>query len=176
MFQLNELGNKNLLQLLQFFSMNPTQDFSYTSIRKKTKLAKATLAKWLSFLSSSNLIKMKRVGTTKLYSLNRDAIIIKYFKILNNIASLKILEETARKFDCDIYLYGSLSRGEDVENSDVDLLVIGEANEPDIVKEIKSKINRETKIQIFSRMEWSQLERRDRAFYERVERDKIKLN
>ena len=85
-------------------------------------------------------------------------------------------EETARKFDCDIYLYGSLSRGEDVENSDVDLLVIGEANEPDIVKEIKSKINRETKIQIFSRMEWSQLERRDRAFYERVERDKIKLN
>lgn len=176
MFQINELGKKSLLELLLFFSRNPAQDFSYTSVRKKTKLAKATLTKWLKFLLNNNFIKMEKIGTTKLYSLNKDSIIIKYFKILDNIATLKILEETANKFNCDIYLYGSLSRGEDVENSDVDLLVIGEVNEQDLIKEIKGKIKRETRIQIFSKIEWSQMERKDRAFYERVERDKIKLN
>ena len=82
------------------------------------------------------------------------------------------------KHNVNVYLYGSAARGEDVESSDIDLLLIGKLDKSTIVKElnkISKKIKKEIKFQIFSRQEWSLMARNDPAFYERVEKDKVKL-
>mgnify|MGYP001587791579 FL=1 len=50
MVQLVELGNRALLEVLVFFARNPSTKISYTDLRKKTKIAKATLTKHLNFL------------------------------------------------------------------------------------------------------------------------------
>lgn len=178
MVQLIELGNRNLLELLRFFIRNPSNKISYTNLRKKTKIAKATLTKHLSFLLKEEIIKVERIGLNKIYQLNKENYTVKHLKILDNLLQLSDLIGLGKKYSIEIYLYGSASRGEDIEESDIDLMLIGKIKKEDILAEIKKislKINREIKIVIFTQLEWSQISRKDAPFYERVEKDKIRL-
>lgn len=178
MVQIIDLGNKALLEVLVFFARNPTTKISYTDLRKKTKIAKATLTKHLNFLLKEDFIRVEKIGLSKLYQLNKENCSVKQIKILNNLLSLKGIKQLEKKYNIEIFLYGSAARGEDTENSDIDLLVIGKTRKeqifPDINK-ISKDVGREIKIVIFSPLEWSQLARKDAPFYERVEKDKIRM-
>ncbi len=90
--------------------------------------------------------------------------------------------ETGNRFPCAIYLFGSCARGEDTEQSDIDLLVIAEEEHQVILaalenqkKKIKGLKHLRLSIHCFRSLEWAQMARKDAAFYERVERDKIQI-
>lgn len=172
------LGNKNIVKIISFFIKNPTGEFSQTNIMKKIKIAKATLIKWLRLLTDEKILLMKRIGATNLYRLNNSSTFVKYLKILFTLSGLEPLKELSKKYNIALYIYGSCARGENVEKSDIDLLIIGKADKGSIINDVKGtseKINREIKPQIFSKQEWSLMARKDPAFYERVEKDKVQL-
>ena len=123
-------------------------------------------------------IKVKRIGVTKLYSLNRDSPVNVQLKILDNIISLAKITDIGRKYNVKIYLYGSAARGEDNEESDIDILLIGKIKKEQIINEINrisESIGRGIKIAVFTPLEWSRTARNDKPFYERVEKDKKEL-
>lgn len=166
-------GNRSLAKLLDFFLLND-KEYSQTQIIKKTNLSKATAIKWLSKLEKERLIKSTRIGTTKLLIINKSNVITKQLKILKTLSDITSLIIK----DAKIYLYGSAARGENDPNSDIDLLIIGKIKQEDIIKDIidlSNKIKKEIKFEIFSFQEWSQMARKDPAFYERVEKDKIEI-
>lgn len=179
MVQLNELGNRALLEILTYFIRNPTTKISYSNLRKKVKTAKATLTKHINFLLKEDFIKIEKIGLNKIYELNRENYIVKQLKILDNLLNLGEMVALGKDYGVEIYLYGSASRGEDAENSDVDILIIGRASKeylyPEVSK-ISKRSGREIKFKIFTQLEWSQLSRKDAPFYERVEKDKIRLS
>jgi len=178
MVQLIDLGNKAMLKVLVFFARNPNVKISHADLRKKAKTAKATLTKHLNFLLKEDFIKVEKIGLSKLYQLNKENCIVKQFKVLDNLLSLKGIKELEKKYNIEIFLYGSTARGEDTENSDIDLLILGNINKEQILPEIKNilkSVGREIKIVIFNPLEWSQVARNDAPFYERVEKDKIRL-
>ena len=112
--QINELfGNKKLVKLLIFLVENSSKELSYTFIRKKTKLAKATLTKWLNYLLKINFIFVRSVGTTKLYKLNKENYLIKQLKIMINLNKLSFFVNLSRRYNFEAYLFGSAARGED---------------------------------------------------------------
>lgn len=170
-------GERSAVKILLFFLRNPSEEFSQKQLLKKIIMAKATLIKQLRLLLEEDTVKEKIIGRSKLYSLNTANLIIKQLKILSNILSLKGIVEIGEKHNATIYLYGSCARGEDTENSDVDILVIGRVKKEDLLKDIKTlPEKRNIKIEVFSPAEWSSMAKKDKAFYERVEKDKIKLN
>lgn len=177
MVKLNELlGNKNLINILDFI-IESDYEMSQTKIKNKLKISKVTLIKWLNFLEKNNFVKTRTEGVSKLYTLNKKNTIIKQYKILKNIINLKFLNNLTKN-NIKIYLYGSSARGEDTKNSDIDLLIIGNIKRQDIIEEINKlskKLNKNITLQIFNNLEWVNLERKDKAFYERVEKDKIEL-
>lgn len=178
MVQLIELGNKTLLKTLSFFLRNPTKKFSYTATRKTLKIAKASLTKYLKLLLKAEFIKVEVIGLNKIYELSKENVIVKQLKILNSLLALSDIKALCDKYEIEIYLYGSTARGEDAESSDIDLLVIGKINKEQIssdIAEISKKVGSEIKFNIFSPLEWSQMSRKDAAFYERVEKDKIRV-
>jgi predicted nucleotidyltransferase len=179
MVQLIELvGNRNLVKIIVFFIKNPSIELSQTETIRKIKIAKATLIKWINFLLNKDIVNVKKIGNLKIYKLNRDNIIVKYLKILDNITELEKLKDLAIKYDLNIFLYGSAARGEDNEDSDIDILIIGKIKKEKIIgniSNISKKINKTIKFQIFSPLEWSKISKMDKAFYERVEKDKIQL-
>lgn len=172
------LGKKNVSKLLVFFLRHPTLQIHQHELKSRTKLAKVTLIKWLRFLIKQDILKFIKFGRTKVYSLNRENKIVKQLKMLDNILILSDIKNLTLKFNVKSYLYGSAARGEDVEDSDIDILIIGKIKKENIIrgiKKISGKIKRQIKIEVFSPLEWSQMAKKDPAFYERVEKDKIEL-
>lgn len=172
------LGNKSIIKLLDFFIHNSSKEFSQIKVREKTKLTKATLTKWLKYLEKNEIINVKIIGVTKLYKLNDSNLIVKQLKILNTLILLNGIELLKEKYKIKIYLYGSSARGENINTSDIDLLVIGNINRDTIIRDINkiaNRINKTITIQIFNHMDWINMNKKDNAFYERVEKDKIEL-
>jgi predicted nucleotidyltransferase len=168
-------GERNFIRLLFFFLERPTTEISQKDIKVKLKLTKTTLIKWLKLLEKKELI-IKKQKFPKKYILNRDNNVVKHLKSLNNILKLEQLKEISKKYDVNIYLYGSSARGEDVEGSDIDLLIIGRIKKEAIIQDINcisEKIKRRMSVNIFSPLEWSAMAEKDKAYYERVEKDKL---
>ncbi len=174
MVQLSELMNKSLLVLL-FLANNP-KNYTYTQLRKETRLAKATLSKFLLKLQQNNLVMLTKIGKNKLYQINKENYLVKQLKILDSLARLSFLPSLSKKHSCEFYLFGSAARGEDSAESDYDLLVIGRIKKDEIIADIDKQVRRlkrEIKLQIFTAAEWALMKNKDPAFYERVEKDKI---
>lgn len=170
-------GNKSLLKVLLFFIRNPSAKISQTELKNKARLTRTTLIWCARSLVSNRLVVEQKIGTTKLYSLNTKNTIVKQLKRLDTLLQLDV-EKIKERIEGEIYLYGSAARGEDVEKSDIDLIIIGNAKKVQLIEEIETisgKIGKNVKIQIFSYSEWSAFARKDPAFYERVEKDKVLL-
>lgn len=166
-------GNRSLARLIEFFLLND-KEYAQKNIIKKTNLSKATAIKWLNKLEKDKLIQSKKVGVTKLLRVNKNNQIIKQLKILKTLSELISLNVKNVKS----YLYGSAARGENDSKSDIDLLILGKIKKEDIIKDIRDlskKIKKEIKVEIFTAQEWSQMARKDAAFYERIEKDKIEV-
>jgi predicted nucleotidyltransferase len=176
--QLNEiLGNKKVINILDFFIDNGPIEISQSGIIIKTNIAKATAVKWLSFLVMNKFLLCKKIGTTNLYKLNYENIVIKQFKIIKTIIQLQALN-TLKVKNIEIYLYGSASRGENNKESDIDLLIIGKIQRNEIVDaldKLSKRIKRKINFNIFNNLEWSKMQKKDKAYYERVEKDKVKI-
>ena len=94
------------------------------------------------------------------------------------MASLDFLLALSKKHGFEAYLYGSAARGEEVEESDLDIIIIGKVKKEELLPEIQRQsalLKKEIRIRIFTPLEWAQLSDNDKAFYERVEKDKILL-
>ncbi|MBN2422176.1 nucleotidyltransferase domain-containing protein [Candidatus Woesearchaeota archaeon] len=170
-------GNKKLISIIAFFIEIPSIEITQSELIKKTKLSKATAIKWTNYLIKNNYLLLKKVSNLKLLKLNNDNIIIKELKKINILLKINFIEKYINK-DIEIYLYGSCARGEYKELSDIDLLIIGKIKKHELIDQIDkiSKIvNRKVNFKIFTPLEWSKLSKQDRAFYERVEKDKLQI-
>jgi predicted nucleotidyltransferase len=172
------ISNKSAAKILIFFLRHQTIQINLSEIIKKTGLAKGTALKWLDILIKNKALKFIKFGRTKVYSLNRENEGIKQLKKMDTLSLISEIKDLAAKNNLKAYLYGSAARGEDVEDSDIDILIIGKIKKEEIINEIKKiseKIRKKIKIEIFTEQGWSEMARKDPAFYERVEKDKIEL-
>ncbi|HZX45227.1 MAG TPA: nucleotidyltransferase domain-containing protein [Candidatus Nanoarchaeia archaeon] len=172
------IGNNKVLKIISFFFSNQTREFSQTELLAKIKIAKATMIKCLKLMQEEKIISMKKIGVTNLYKLNNENTIVKHLKILFSLSELEPIKELSEKHNSKIYLYGSAARGENIESSDIDILVIGAPDKSSLMSDIiniSKKLDKEIRVQVSSNQEWSLMARKDPAFYERVEKDKVLL-
>lgn len=172
--------NKTEFKLLEVFLKNPTKEFYETEVRKMSGLSLGSANKHMKELTKENLVLFNRKGKMNFYKLNRDSQTVKQIKKTYSLTSdlVRELAVAAKKLNTKMYLFGSVARGEDIEDSDWDLLMIGDNNINSVEREIgkiKKKFDVQIKYLTFSQSEWIKMAKKDPAFYERVERDKIEL-
>src|SRR3989338_2238253 len=188
--------NENLSKIIEFFLQNPSVELNQTELGRKLKMSKMTIIKWLSFLAKKEIINIKKMEVSNLCSLNKGKPLVKQLKILNNLMDVEELEDKFRDLSVNIqiYMYGSAARGEDLEDRDVNRLEVSDylnsggravskkrprevAGDRIIseIGELSKKIRREIKPVFFTSSEWINMEKNDKAFYERVEKDKIEI-
>ena len=166
--------------LLEFFLENPTGNFYESEARKRAGVSLGAANKYLKKLSRESILLRERKGRMNFYRLNRDLPLIKQLKITHSLSLPQIsrLRDIGKKLGLGIYIYGSAARGEDAEDSDLDILLIGNAKLAEIEKsisEIRKKSKKRIKLSIFTRVEWARMKKADPAFYERVEKDKKEI-
>lgn len=167
------LGNKKLVMILTYLIDN--KDVIQRELIEKRKISKATAVKWNKYLIKNNLIQKKKIGQTSILNLNHDNIVIKELKKTKILLEL----EDLKKIKAEVYLYGSCARGDYHKDSDIDILIIGNLKRNQIIRDIENlskRLKRSINFKIFTHLEWSKMYTKDKVFYERVEKDKVRLS
>lgn len=141
-------------------------------IQKTTTLSKAAVHFVLNKLFKLGLIEKDQKGKTYLYRIRSSypvISIVKQFKILNNLITCLPLVRKLMLVSQKVILFGSASRGEDLQKSDIDLLVVTHDT-----KEVKGLAEKEflgRKVQIITKtpVAFAELEKKDPIFFREVE-------
>lgn len=147
------LQNSNILESAEVFFREPTKSHYLIEISKKSKLAHTSVKKNLKKLKELGLIKkqVEKRGKRNFpyYKANLDNYYYKIFKKIYNILSLHnsglIRYVVDQIMPRNIILFGSYSRGEDTESSDIDLFIETKNQKINLIK-FEKLLNR--KIQI----------------------------
>ena len=165
------LSKKSISKVIRYFLEHPTTKIHAQKLMNEMKISKKSMLDGLHEAVKAGILETEEIGRTKRYSLKRTGAIARQLKILYSID--RILPLLKGMEEVEVYLYGSAARGEDTEKSDIDLLIIGEKPS----REVIGKLGREEKLKsvYFTHEEYSQLARKDKPFYERIEKDRIRL-
>lgn len=138
----------NKLKILEVFFDNPLEKFHLREISRKTNIAVTSVKKYLGELLEEGLIIRIEKGIYPSFKSSRedDNGKFRFYKKLNMIERiessglLNYLED--KTYPESIVLFGSSSRGEDIENSDIDLFIESTEKKLDLSK-FEKKLNRE---------------------------------
>ena len=135
------------LKVLEVFFIEPTTTHFIKEIGKKINLAPTSVRNHIKDLFAKNLIKKKKAKPFDGFIANRENEEFIFYKRVYNLYSLKELSKflTSSFWPKLIVVFGSYARGEDIEESDIDILIISktkkEINLEKFEKKLKKKIN-----------------------------------
>ena len=135
------------LKVLEVFFQEPTSIQFIKSISRKINLAPTSVKNHVNQLIIDKLIIPKESIPFNGFIANRDNEKFIHYKRSYNLFSLFELNQfiISELYPKKIILFGSYSIGEDVESSDIDLIIISKANKEfkldKFEKELKRKIN-----------------------------------
>ncbi len=138
-------------QLKEYFFLNPTSKLRVRQIERELKLPLPSIIRYVKELVKEEILQILDVSGVKFYTSNRSSFSYLLEKKLFNLKTIYrsgLLGELITKSNnATIVLFGSYSRGEDIETSDIDLY-IEDTNilEKEFLK-FEKKLNR--KIQLF---------------------------
>jgi predicted nucleotidyltransferase len=147
------LKKDNITKVLEVFFDDPLPEgigFQLREISRGIKLAPKSVKRYLKQLEREDLIlkKKHRVHSYPVYYANRDNDYFKFLKRQNILLRIKesgLLGYLGEKCMPDsIILFGSVSKGEDVKGSDVDLFLQCKEKKVDLMKyekQLKRKVN-----------------------------------
>ena len=144
------IKKNNKTRILNFFLDKPTYAFSLRELERLSKLGLPSVKNYVLELEKEDLVKIKIIQRFKLHIANRDNKRFKRLKTSYNIEKLYdsgLIDYLNKELSLPtIILFGSVAKGEDVENSDIDLYIETPEKQLDI-----SKFEREIgkNIQIF---------------------------
>lgn len=144
------LKRSSRLKVLNIFFDSPTKEFQIRQISRKIRLAPTSVKKYLNEFVKERLALKINKGIYASYMANREDENFRLYKKINAVISISssgLLEYLIKKTMPDsIILFGSASRGEDIETSDIDIFI--QAEEADLnLKKFEKRLKR--KITIF---------------------------
>ena len=117
----------NRYKILQEFFDSPRRDFHIREICRLTKISQPSVIQHLKELLQENLILKEKKSLYPTFKANRENKLFKINKKFNIILRLKKTGLIDYIYDSclpnSIILFGSASKGEDIEESDIDLFV-----------------------------------------------------
>ncbi|MBI2109607.1 nucleotidyltransferase domain-containing protein [Candidatus Woesearchaeota archaeon] len=127
------------------FARNPSKSYQIRELSRIIKLAPTSIKIHLRKLEENNLIKKEKVGVYDAYKVNFNNEDFRFYKKISNLINLKesgIIKELEAKFTPDvILLFGSYAKGEDTENSDIDIFLLAKEKKLDLSK-YEKQLNR----------------------------------
>ena len=127
----NALFSKVQQRVLALIFGHPERSFYASEIVRNVRSGTGAVERELSRLKSSGLVSVERIGNQKHYRANAASPIFAELKSLvrKTIALGEPLKEALEPLSDRIdaaFIYGSVAKGTDTSNSDIDLMVIGD--------------------------------------------------
>ena len=146
------LEKYNRYTLLKLFLDSPTDSFRLREIARLTKISPPSVMSYLKEFEKEGLIKKQTKRDVPFYTAMRDSanfILYKKISILFELNKSGLVDYLWDGLSPEaIVLYGSFAKGESIENSDVDLFILGKEKNVGI-SEFEKKLNK--RIHLFSK-------------------------
>jgi predicted nucleotidyltransferase len=137
-------------RIKEYFFLNPTKQTWVRQLERELGIPIPSAIRYANELKEEGFIQLKRVANANILSANRASRLFLHEKTLFNIKrifSCGLIDFVAKEFDSPpIVLFGSYSKGEDIETSDIDLYIETHL-EVDIPSRFEENLQR--KLQIF---------------------------
>lgn len=142
-------------KVLEMFFKKPLTIHFIREISREIDLATTSVKNIIKVLLEEKLIIVKKSKPFDGYIANRDNAKFLYYKRVNNLHSLfelknKIIEEL---YPEAIVLFGSYSKGEDVETSDIDLLIISKVKKEIKLNKFEDELKRKINLMIVKNLD-----------------------
>lgn len=158
-----EIKSKLERKLLSYFLLNIEEKLYLHEIARKLDVNPANLDKKLKQLESKQLFKSEFQGNQKYYYINKKFPLLKeYRSIINKTEGIEIILKNALQNISgvkEVYIFGSYAKDSFDISSDIDLLIIGDADPLKLSKkiaEIEREMNREINIVQMSEKEYAE--------------------
>ena len=166
--------SKNCQKIIIFLGSYPEREFFSKEIAGKLDISLGGTHNTLKYLVKEKIIEVEQRGNMKFYRINDKNPIVKQLKTTAVIEKLLPLINKIKNTCEEIILFGSASRGEQTQNSDIDLFVL--THTPEDAKKNISKYQKKIPVKpiIKTPNQWSELEIKEPEFYKEVKQG-IKL-
>jgi predicted nucleotidyltransferase len=142
-------GIKNKIK--EFFFLNPTAKLRVRQIERKVKVPLPSVIRYTKELEKEEILKSSIIANIKVYSADRNSKTFLLEKKLFNIRELfysGLIDFLVKELsNPTIVMFGSYSKGEDIERSDIDLFIETPSKKKIDLKRFEEKLGR--RIQIF---------------------------
>ncbi|AFC99012.1 putative nucleotidyltransferase [Methanocella conradii HZ254] len=172
------IASDGCIQLLKPFLYKPGIEMYQSEVIRVTRIPKTRAIRLLNSLSGYGLLNEKVKAGSKFYSISEGNPVLKQLKILIILSKLYELVRDFSDKNIEIYLFGSAARGEDTENSDIDLLIIADTDKSvlnELIERLKTNMEREVNPIVYTPIGYANLYNTEKAFYESIERYKIRV-
>ncbi len=173
--------NQTSTKILALFTTNYKTSRYLREIARETHVDVKAISIQLNRLEKTNILTSIQKGKNKEYRLNLNNYLTQYYLVLaecfltieyldNNFEVKKLVSETADNLGKTALLFGSFAKGNMTQESDMDILIIGDSK-PDlsVFKEIGNLLSREINIKYVSEKQFSNgLENNDPLIMEAV--------
>lgn len=169
------LLNTSAAKILSFLTLHKDASFYDKEFSEKTGVSRGMANKLLNQFLKAGLVERERRGRMWFYFLS-DTPLFKHFRIFENMVELSDLTNALKPVSKRIVLYGSMARGEDTIESDIDLFIITD-DKGKVHKAIREfEAQREVKPVLNTPIEYATSRKTDKAFYEEVAKGIVLFN
>lgn len=158
-----------ILKCLKFFFENPYEKIHLRGFARKMKISLNTSQRFLNLFLEQNFISESREANLRYFKANFNSLSFRYLKIafsLKELENSKLIDYLAEKF-LQVILFGSVAKGTDDANSDIDIVCIGIKKELDLFK-FNKKLKKEIAVHQFTISEWKKQKQENKAFYQDI--------
>jgi predicted nucleotidyltransferase len=172
MFKKLEFITPTLMRVFEFFLSDPMREYHQREVARSAKVSVGSANRILRLLADLSLLTRQRRGRMIFYKLDAEDPVVRQFKSLLNVYSLKPLLHAVKHCSKRIVLFGSSAEGTDVKESDIDFFVLASDKKSarNEISEFNRKSERKIAPIIVDANEFVKLKRDDRALYENIER------
>ena len=160
-------GSRTRVLILSKLVMNANRSLYIRQLSKEIGLTFSVVYKEIENLKDLGLVTEERKGKLRLFTINKNSVIYDELRklLLKTTALGQQLKSSLPELKKAKYalIYGSIARGEELQTSDIDLLVIGDIAEENLmagIRKVEEKIGREINYILWSEREF---ERRAKA-------------
>jgi len=158
-------------ELLALYFINQNKKYYLRELERILNFSVGNIRRELIKLESTGLFLSENKGNLLYYYLNQSYPLFKELKsiIFKTSGVPRMLHNVLEKFD-DIdraFIYGSFAKGEEREDSDIDLLIIGEVDEDNLIEEIgklERKLQREINYSIYEKEDFNKKKKEGNFF------------
>ena len=148
--------------LLVLYFTNPSKKYYLRELERLLNFSVGNIRRELIKLESAGLFLSENKGNLLYYYLNQSYPLFDELKsiIFKTSGVPKMLQNILKKINgiSQAFIYGSFAKGEEKEDSDIDLLIIGKVDEDELIEEINKlerKLQREINYAIYGKEDFN---------------------